>query len=364
MKHDIEIFRAGTHTTADGKKLTVTSAQIDDLVANYNESDNHNRAPLTIGHPKTNAPAFGWVDSLSRKGDLVVAKISDVSADVVDIVRNGHYKKISPSFRLTGEAGVPKLRHIGLLGAKAPSIKGLADVNFSEEDDDVVTFEFAEVNATTLKSILMNLRDWVISEKGIATADKILNNHDIQFVTYNTKDNNNFNYSERQEAMTDELPKPNDYDKLAESRAKLKADEEALAKSQADFAEAQEKQQVAMFNSNVETMVNAGTINPAQAKLIADFAETQTASFDFAEGDTIFGALQKFIADFAESAKAGTADFSESTANDAPEQEIADFSEALSSRAKEIVAQDSKNGVDTNPIDAVMRAKRELAHNG
>ena len=106
-----------------------------------------------IGHPKTNAPAYGWVTELKREGNRLLAKVKPTSKEFVGWLKKGLYKYVSMSVRpdLT-------LRHVGFLGAAPPAIKGLkvpefADEEFTEieikvskEDKDMPTEqEFAEL---------------------------------------------------------------------------------------------------------------------------------------------------------------------------------------------------------------------------
>lgn len=65
----IHIFRTGTHTDSHGQTLTFSESDLANAVRAYNP-DLH-QAPIVVGHPKTDAPAFGWVQSLSsQNGNL------------------------------------------------------------------------------------------------------------------------------------------------------------------------------------------------------------------------------------------------------------------------------------------------------
>jgi len=120
----IEVFRAGKWTDSQGREREWTTADLDKIVAQYNPAEHE--APVVIGHPRDNAPAYGWVEALKREGEVLLAKLKDLSADFVKLVREGRFKKRSISLYpdLT-------LRHIGFLGAMPPAVKGLKDVAFS-----------------------------------------------------------------------------------------------------------------------------------------------------------------------------------------------------------------------------------------
>lgn len=125
---EIEVFKTGTWTDSSGKTRTWTKEDIDEIVRRYNEQKEH-EAPVVIGHPENNAPAYGWVERLERRGKSLFAKIKPTVQEFVDWVRQGLYKKVSISL-------YPNmlLRHIGFLGATPPAVKGLKAPQFSEED--------------------------------------------------------------------------------------------------------------------------------------------------------------------------------------------------------------------------------------
>ncbi|MDL6388248.1 peptidase, partial [Escherichia coli] len=62
-----------------------------------------------------------------------------------EMVTDGRFKKVSASFYLPDSPSNPKpgvlyLRHVGFLGAQPPSVKGLKQVSFSEQEEGVVEF--------------------------------------------------------------------------------------------------------------------------------------------------------------------------------------------------------------------------------
>lgn len=141
-----EIFRPGKHRTSDGRVIEFSEAQVAQAIAAYDPA--LSEAPLTVGHPKTNAPAFGWVGKMTLgAGGAVVAEPRQVQADFAEAVAEGRYKKRSASWYLPDHPCNPKpgtlyLRHVAFLGAAPPSIKGLADIEFSEGDEGgIIEFE-------------------------------------------------------------------------------------------------------------------------------------------------------------------------------------------------------------------------------
>lgn len=131
----VEIFRAGTHTDMAGNTRTWTTADLDEIVAKYNPAEHE--APIVIGHPEHNAPAYGWAKALRRNGEVLEAEFRDVDPVFSDAVKAGHWKKRSISLYAD-----KTLRHVGFLGALPPAVKGLKDVSFAT-GQGAMTFDFA-----------------------------------------------------------------------------------------------------------------------------------------------------------------------------------------------------------------------------
>lgn len=132
----VEVFRAGSQTSSSGYTKEWTKEDLEDIVKKY-DAKNH-EAPLVIGHPKDNDPAYGWVEGLKTDGKILYAKFKQVVPEFIEAVKKGLFKKRSIS--LYGDL---TLRHIGFLGAVPPAVKGLADIKFNE-DNEVIEIEFEE----------------------------------------------------------------------------------------------------------------------------------------------------------------------------------------------------------------------------
>ncbi|MDR0966664.1 MAG: hypothetical protein LBM75_09240 [Myxococcales bacterium] len=149
----IQIFKKGRHTTAAGKTLEFSDADLAAMASVYEPSCS--KAPLVLGHPKTEDRAHGWADKLSVESGILVADVSQVTAEFTEAVKEGAYKHVSAAFYAPKSPSNPRpgnyyLRHIGALGATPPSVKGLAPVEFAEADDGSieVTIEFSEAGDT------------------------------------------------------------------------------------------------------------------------------------------------------------------------------------------------------------------------
>ena len=136
----IEIFKAGKQTDSQGREKDFTAADLDKIVSSYNPA-NH-EAPVVIGHPQENAPAWGWVEGLKREGQVLLAKFKDLVPEFVDLVKQGMFKKRSISL-------YPdlSLRHVGFLGAVPPAVKGLADIQFNADEANEYEFNDQSIMA-------------------------------------------------------------------------------------------------------------------------------------------------------------------------------------------------------------------------
>lgn len=151
----MEVFRAGTHTSMQGVTKKWTEDDLDFAVASY-RPDQH-EAPLVIGHPKDNDPAYGWVEEVKREGDRLLVKPKQLDPAFREMVKAGRFKKRSISFYADGT-----IRHIGFLGAQPPAVKGLKDCQFAQ-GGDAVTVEWMAPGrlARTMGGLLGGLRGLV-----------------------------------------------------------------------------------------------------------------------------------------------------------------------------------------------------------
>lgn len=135
---EVEAFRTGTWTDSEGTTKDWSGGDLDKIVTAYNKSveTGEREAPVVVGHPKDNAPAYGWVESARRTGDRLMLKLRDVQDSFVNTLKEGLFKK--RSIALFPDMNI---RHLGFLGAAQPAVPGLADVKF-EADDKALSFEF------------------------------------------------------------------------------------------------------------------------------------------------------------------------------------------------------------------------------
>ena len=130
----IQIFRAGTHTPGSGIPITFDNSALESIATLYNTGIS--KAPLVLGHPADNKPAFGEVRALiARAGKLYAHAMPN--QELMDMVRGGFYKNVSASFYAPSHPSNPMpgmwfLRHLGFLGAHPPAVNGMEPLSFSE----------------------------------------------------------------------------------------------------------------------------------------------------------------------------------------------------------------------------------------
>lgn len=142
----IRVIKPGTFTSVEGKKVTFSLADLEAAAAAYDPENDP--APLVIGHPTLEAPAYGWAKSLRVEDGHLIAEPDPAKLEpaFAEAVRAGRYRKVSGRFYQPDSPHNPRpgtyyLQHIGFLGASAPAVKGLGTVNFADAGEELVTID-------------------------------------------------------------------------------------------------------------------------------------------------------------------------------------------------------------------------------
>lgn len=139
----IHIMRKGRHTANAGQEIEFTDAVFSEIAASYDPAIHE--APIVVGHPQSDGPAYGWIKRVEVRPDGLYAVPHQVNAEFADVVRTGSFKKVSgaffsPQHKNSPAPGKWALRHVGFLGAAAPAVKGLRPVAF-DDSSEVIEFE-------------------------------------------------------------------------------------------------------------------------------------------------------------------------------------------------------------------------------
>lgn len=335
----IEIFKAGKRTDANGLEVEITTADLQNAVNAYDV--NFHESPAVIGHPKHNAPAYGWVKRLELDGDVLKAEFDQIDPEFAEMVEKGRFKKISSSFYLPDSPNNPcpgnlYLRHVGFLGAMPPAVKGLRNPEFAENEQGVVDFsDWAEA------SLWRRLRDWIIGTHGQEEADKAVPDYLVASVQEESIRNDLKRY--QQDEIGIPMPSFNEPNQPSEPQGEpemtpeeieqLKAENQQLKAEKAEALLNQAKADNADF---AEGLVKAGKLAPVakqQAIDLLNYGSTTAAGsvVEFGEGESLHGKIKAFLEaqpqivefgevatkDKAAGAEDGTVQYAEGTSADA-----------------------------------------------
>lgn len=330
MNKTLNIFKAGTHTSAGGQTLGFSESDLEQSANAYDVS--LHEAPIVVGHPKDNLPAYGWIQSLSFGENGLEAEPHQVDEDFSELVNAGRFKKISASFYTPDSPsnpvpGVYYLRHVGFLGAQPPAVKGLRDASFSEDDNEFVEFQ-EPWGEHAIARIFRSLREWMIGKEGIEAADKVIPDYqvrDLEDIASRAFDKQ----ADPEPGFAEPKPKPSNGDstmneeELKAAQAKLEADQKAIDDKMASFAEkeaamAKREQEITnQANADfVEGLIKQGKIAPGHKDAIVGvlgaLSTEATVSFKEDDGEKTVAAAdalkkvlseQKPVVDFGEHSK-------------------------------------------------------------
>ena len=310
MNPTIEIFHAGRHTAHSGAVVEITSADLAESAAAYDPVASE--APVVVGHPTTNGPAYGWVKTLHAANGRMEAELGQVDPEFMEMVRAGRYKKISAAFYSPSSPDNPApgkwyLRHIGFLGAQPPAIKGLRPVVFAGSGEGVATIDMDKSpppssspiqgednglpgmpgadNPHPLTGGAQGKGEPKITEKQITTKETIVTEEELRKA------------KEEQDRKAAELKLAQE--KLAAEKAKFaeaqaKARKDADAQAHAELAEkekalAARERELAMreHSAFVKTLVAEGKVLPVAEPFLANFMAALPGDgvVEFAEAD-------------------------------------------------------------------------------
>lgn len=303
----LHVFRAGRHTTASGEAIEFSQADLEAVVAGYDPA--LHQAPLVIGHPKADAPAYGQVTGFELRAGNLYALADQVHPEFAEGVNSGAYKQRSLAWYRPGDAANPKPgiwypRHVGFLGAQPPAIKGLEPVQFREGGESV-EIEFSECAAITNAGLWRRLREWFIGQFGLESADKIVPAWEVGDLERGAQDELRQAHAEPTSIPAFSEPSNNQETHVTpEQAAALEAENAQLKADKAD-RDARDKAAAAVTRRTeavqfCEGLIQAGKLLPAEkdtALALFDLAAT-SAPVEFGEGDgkTTEAPLTKFKA--------------------------------------------------------------------
>lgn len=254
---EAEIFSAGTWNGD-----SYTESDLDDIVMNFDLLKNEIKPPIKLGHKfaKFGEPgkiSLGWVKSLKRNGDKLIAQLSQVPGIVFHAIQNGLYKRISSEIywdlKKDGRTHKRVLAAVALLGADIPAVTNLADLGTYLDQSTVPgTGSFDRI---------------VVYEFNMDSHKKIIRQEDdMDQKDYETK-------------LADEKTKREQAEaKAKEYKTKLDAEHRATA-------EKTKKDRFSEFKTFCEDQVNVGKMTPAARDALCDakhvYSDEVGISIDF-----------------------------------------------------------------------------------
>lgn len=369
--HAIHIFRPGRHTSMQGATIDFGEG---DLIATAKAYDpTRHEAPLVIGHPRADAPAWGWVGGLTADEGGLFATPRQLDPAFAEMVRAGRFKKVSASFYTPDSPhnpvpGVYYLRHVGFLGAQPPAVKGLAPVpvNFAEGDTEegCVSFDFAESPGLLrwLADLFRGLREYVVEKDGTEMADRAIPSYAVSGLQ---------EMAAASAAQAAEIPAF--AENLTPPKEKSMQKQETSPAGNIDFAEtkarADELEHKVAYLTGIARKERAsrvvdkamadGRLTPAQSVGLADFMAglDEEGTFDFAEdgGKTTSMSPAAFMAAFLERLPKQV-DFSEAApgGEEAPDTSSNDIAQRALAYCEEM----RTKGVTVSVTDAVAHVSK------
>lgn len=321
MNKPIQIFKPGKHVAMSGAELSFSENDLAATAAAYDPAKY--KAPIVVGHPKHDSPAYGQVAGLVIAGGRLEANPENVDEAFAEMVRAKRFTHVSASFYSPDSPqnpvpGVYYLRHVGFLGAQPPAVKGLRPPEFADNETGVV--EFGDYDDAVNAGVLRGLRDWIIGKFGLADADQAIPGYAVAMLEDAARQ------SDPDETDSPVAPNPSFIEKgsdqvTPEQKAALEAENASLKQQLADAAARDKAAHLAAKHAaNVafaEALVVAGKMLPSQkeaAVATLDHIDSADKVVEFGEADAkqplgdAFKAMLQATAKQVEFAEVGHAD--------------------------------------------------------
>ena len=387
----IDVCRTGAWRDMAGREVAIDEARLDRIAGAHASAD---PAPVVVGHPETDAPAFAWVDGLRRTGDRLQAKLRDVAPAFREAVEAGRYA--ARSIALQGDT----LRHVGFLGGRAPAVPGLAPTQFAAAPESILAFAATErPDGTTaladaalagmteraafgaMARIARAFREQLIATNSIEAADAAIPEWELDTLAEAAKPPAESDAARPMMAAPETMPAtdidpankrqegdvPPEIDEaaLAAKETKLGERETALAAREAAHAA---RDRLAVADAALVPHIEAGRILPAEraglAALLASLpdGDDETIAFAGPDGTGEVSEAPRAIVERLLGVLPKRVDFNTLAGGAAPEAAGEDTG-AIAREARALQFAATEKGETLSPIEAVdqARAKRGLS---
>ena len=245
---DAEIFSVGVWN-----KDKYTDKDLDNMVSNFEALKETVKPPVKLGHNeeqiKDGQPSIGWVKSLKRVGNKLIATLTQVPDLIMKSIQSGRYKRISSevfwNYKHAGETFNRVLAGVALLGADIPAVDDLKDLEaYLSQSTSKGSFDTVKVYA------------FGVDEAGVIINKQEKELSDMEEKEYKLK-------IAELEAKNKESDK-----KAADEEAARKASDEKLVKLESDQEAEKQKAQVEGIKTYCEDMVKAKKMLPYQRDIL------------------------------------------------------------------------------------------------
>ncbi len=335
-------FVGGEQVDSNGTKKAWTGKELDQIVANTKKLIDKNifsGAPMVIGHPKADAPAYGWIQDLKREGSVLSVKGDKLHDEFAEGVEKGLWP--NRSIRIGKGVDGFYLKHVGFLGAVPPAIEGMDSIYNASTDDECFDYSYQDsITPNILSRMMRRMRDFIIDKFDIETADKIIPDYEIESLSDHASSLREEDTKSTPSYSKPEPKKTGDEPMTQFSQTQLDDAVEAAVKKatkhlNADFSQKEKTHETALtaernkrlvveFSEAITALVDDGKLLPAQAEGMSEFmlqlSDAEEANFEFSAGEkgkeeTFKKSPLKWFNDFTK-ALGKQIDFKESDAGD------------------------------------------------
>lgn len=295
----IEVARPGSFPAHNGRVWKLSEADLKAAAAAYDPA--LRRAPMVIGHPKLDDPAYGWAKGFEFRDGKLVATPDQVEMAFAEVVNDGRYGSVSMAFYdknspCNPKPGVYYPRHIGFLGAQAPSIEGLKAPEFAADETGVFEIEFAMPSgiallASNIASLFRRVRETIIDKDGLEAADKAVPSWDVDYIeTLGKQCVEDGGMSPAFAAPADPVvpaspaPAPQDDGGIAARIQAVEAKERDVAARETALAQREAGGARLEFAQFVDGLVEGGKVLPVEKEALVGLAFGDDA-IEFAQGE-------------------------------------------------------------------------------
>lgn len=324
----VTALKPGRYLDSNGTEREFTAEDLQATADAYDTS--LHEAPIVIGHPKHDDPAYGWISGVRFEDGQLKFEADRVNPQFSEMHRSGAFRKHSaalypPNDPRNPKPGVWYPRHLGFLGATPPAIKGLPQTEFSDKDDSVL-IEFGEVDSeglvSTLRGLLRRIREYLIESAGRETADQVVPDWEIESIEPRvTKPEAD---PEPQTQFSEEPSMPEDKDKAAQAAADIEAREQRITEREQAIAREEAARRRAGAVEFAEQLADKGRILPRHQPMVAELMLALPADqqVEFAEGnETRKEPPEKLFREFLESLPEAI-EFGEKSGDDLPDASV------------------------------------------